>query len=301
MLDELRAVGPSTIRPVIQAIDRTQDEGLRFQLWEAACAMTKHAVADAAAARLREPGKHYGLQLGAEALAASAALPEPVISGGLGLAESDLKRNAVDRHGPAGDVTQHRRQLDKERERARSYQALVLLSVASRRSPAGKALMRSWAEAADPELATAAWAGLAMYGDPEAHDQLRKRAAERGAVPLVDRLLAEVTPRAARGRPRRIRSAQSARCSTCGRTTTEVAHLMAGSKAVMCDRCVVRVGQSRKDLPAPEDATCDLCGATQFEVRGVYAYNGKNICSRCLQQSLGLLEREAVDRFLANW
>ena len=45
---------------VLTAIDRTQDEGLRFQLWESACTMVLGAVADAASSRLRDPDKYYG-------------------------------------------------------------------------------------------------------------------------------------------------------------------------------------------------------------------------------------------------
>jgi hypothetical protein len=44
-----------------------------------------------------------------------------------------------------------------------------------------------------------------------------------------------------------------------------------------------------------------LCSRTSFEARGVYSYNGIEICSECLDLSLGQLEREEVDKFLAAW
>ena len=37
-------------------MEKTQDEFLRFQLWEAACSLSVGAVADSASARLREAG-----------------------------------------------------------------------------------------------------------------------------------------------------------------------------------------------------------------------------------------------------
>ena len=301
VLDELRAVGPSKVGAVLGAIDRTQDEALRFQLWEAACTMALGAVADGAAARLRDPGKHYSAELGSEALAASGALPEPVLTAGLALEETDLKRAAVDRHPAAPDVRAHRRALDQERSVARAYQAMVLLSIASRRSSAGRELLRTWAGSADPELSVAAWAGLAMMGDPDAVRRLEERAAERNASRLVERLLGYVTPPSGRTRPRRVADEEQIHCSTCGRGPHEVAHLMAGGQAVICDRCVVKIGQHRRSMAAPDDATCSLCGATPFEARGLYQYNGTCICSGCLELSLGLLEREEVDRFLAAW
>ena len=57
----------------------------------------------------------------------------------------------------------------------------------------------------------------------------------------------------------------------------------------------------RRTPKAAEDHTCDLCNATQFEARGMYSYNGVAVCTGCLELSLGLLEREEVDRFLTTW
>ena len=76
---------------------------------------------------------------------------------------------------------------------------------------------------------------------------------------------------------------------------------MSGSDAVVCDRCVIQIGQHRKSLQADERSNCTLCSRTHFEARGVYSYNGIDICSECLDLSLGQLEREEVDRFLAAW
>lgn len=301
VLDELRAIGPSTTGAVLGAVQRTQDEALRFQLWEAACAMSLSSVADATSARLREPGRHYGAQLGLEALSAAHALPEPVLTSGLAIDENDLKRAAVERHPAAPDVRIHRRNLDTERNRARSWQGLLLLAIGTRRSASGKELLRQWADSADPELATAAWAGLAMYGEPEATRRLQDRARERGASRLTDRLLAQVTPQSGRPRPRRVSDDEQLRCSTCGRGPHDVTHLMAGGQAIICDRCVVKVSQHRRSMTAADDAVCSLCGATHFESKGIYLHNSVNICSACLELSLGLLEREEVDRFLEAW
>jgi tetratricopeptide (TPR) repeat protein len=301
VLDELREVGPSMISAVLGAIDRSQDEALRFQLWESACALVMGAVADAAGARLREPGRHYGIGLGLEALSAAQAIPEPVLTAGLSVTEEDLKRAAVDRHGPAADVGAHRKNLDTERKRARGYQALVLLAIGVRRSTAGKALLTDWAKNADPDLAVAAWTGLAMYGDPVATAKLAAHAASKGATGPVDGLLSHVVPPAVEMQPRRVSDDERTTCSTCGRTSGDVEHLMTGSRAVLCDRCVIRVGQHRHTLPAEPDAVCDLCTRTPFEVRGLFGYNGVHVCSECLDLSLGLLEREEVNRFLSTW
>jgi len=301
VLEELRAVGPSTTDAVLRTIHHTQDEGLRFQLWEAACAMATSAVADETAGMLRQSGVRFSPALGAEALAASSALPEPVLTSGLRVEDSDLKRAAIDRHPPAHDVIEHRRNLDRERQRARAYQALLLLAVASRRSPAGRQLLREWASAADPELATAAWAGLALYGEPEASAHLQRRARDVGVPGIVERLLREVSPAERRLPPRRVSDDEQTTCTTCGRTPDEVSHMITGGDTVICDRCVGRVSTERAKLRAPDEAHCQLCGRSHFESRGVYRFQSVDICHHCLQLSLGLVEREEVAQFLATW
>ena len=301
ILDEIREVGPSHLGIVLSAIDRTQDEGLRFQLWESACTMVMNAVGDSASPRLRDPAKHYGPGLGLEALSAAAVLPDPVLTAGLKLDEADLKRAAVDRHGPAEDVTAHRDNVTTERRRARAYQALLLMAIGVRRSTAGKSLLARWAADADSDLATAAWAGLAMYGEPIATAKLAALANQKGAATEVDRLLSYVVPPTTAPSPRKMAKNDSTRCSTCGRDASEVDYFMSGSSAVICNHCVIQIGQHRRTLTAPEHASCSLCGASAFEVRGMYSYNGIEICSGCLDLSLGQLEREEVDRFLAAW
>lgn len=301
VLDELRTVGPSTVRDILAAIDLSQDEGVRFMLWEAALGMSIASVADDVATKLREPGEHYGVDLGIEAIATASALPDPVLVGGLSIDEEDLKRNAVNRHGPTSDVAQHRARVEQERVQARTYQALGLVALASRRSATGKAILKKWGDSGDPDLTIATLTGLALYGDPEAADQLLSRAASRGAAHHVQHLLDQVTPPEARTEPEPVTAGGHTQCSTCGRGPSEIDHMMVGGGAVICDRCVLRVSQHRRSLPAPDGAMCNLCGRSPFEVTGLYAYNNTAICSACIERSLGLLEREEVARFLASY
>ncbi len=301
IIDELTIVGPAAAAMVLRAINLTQNEALRFQLWEAACALSQQAVAEGASSRLREPGRWYGAGLGGVALCVAGAVPEQYLMTGLKLDEADLKKATVDRHGPAHDVQEHRRNLDTERQRARAHQALLLLSIGLRRSASGRELLRNWAGTADEELAVAAWVGLALYGDAEASKALRRRGADRGALPVVDRLLGEISPAALLREPRRVGSAEDTRCTTCGRAHAEVAHMIAGGDSVICDRCVIRITQNRATLTAADNATCALCGRSHFESAGLYTYNGVDVCNQCIQLSLGLSEREEVDAFLANW
>jgi hypothetical protein len=301
VMDELRSIGPSQSGAILAAIDRTQSESLRFELWETAANLSLGAVADGCASRLHEPGRFYGPGLGGVALSAAPAVPEKYLMDGLKVEEADLKRAAVERHPPAHDVGQHRRNLTTERDRARAHQALLLLAIASRRSGAGKTLLKRWAVDADPELALAAWTGLSYYGDPDATEKLQARAHEKGATHLLDRLIAASSPTTSRRETRRVEVGEETRCTTCGRGHAEVTHMITGGDAVICDRCVVQITQSRASLAAPDEATCRLCGRTHFESAGLYRFHEVDICNSCLQLSLGLLEREEIDRFLDAW
>jgi hypothetical protein len=130
---------------------------------------------------------------------------------------------------------------------------------------------------------------------------IHERAVLLGKTDVVDRLLAQVVPRTAAQKPRRISDGEGACCTTCGRDSQQVTHMIAGGHAVICDRCVLKVSQNRKTMVAPDDAGCGLCGSSPFESSGLYRVNKVDICSDCLQLSLGLLEREEVDQFLAAW
>ncbi len=300
LLDELRSLGPSSLASMIRATRLVQEEGVRFQVWEAACELAEQAVADDVSARLREPGRHFGADLGRHAIAGARALPEAVLSGGLRLDEEDLKRAAVDRHDQTSQVETLRGHLATERDAARAYQALVLIAVAARRSRAGRRLLERWNDTADPELAVAAEAGLAMYGDADAVEKLRRRAEARGAGLRVDALLRHVVPAPTHEPPRPVSDHEAVHCASCGRTSDDARHLMVGTRSVICDVCIGELGRRRKELVAADEADCHFCGRNQLEAR-VFGLHGVQICAHCLKLSLGVLEREEVDRFLAAW
>ncbi len=300
LLDELRAVGPSSVGAVLQSLELTEDEGLRFALWEAACSLAAGHVADEVGSRLREPGKYFSVNLARNALAAAAYIPEPALTAGLHVTVEDVTRAAVDRRGNAHDLSAHRRAVESEREVARAWQAVLLLAIATRRSRGARQLLQGWGQGVDPELGVAVNAAQAMCGEPDAIKGLHRRAQEKGATMMVDRLLARITPPPQRGDPQAVAGGDT-RCSACGRVGGEVTHLMTGTRAVLCDVCIGEVVQNRRTLLAPDDAACHLCGRTHFEARSLWRIHGVDVCAHCVDLSVGLREREAVDKFLATW
>jgi len=302
LLEELHQIGPSAIAHMARAIELVQDEGVRFQVWEAACKLASSAAAVDVTNQLRQATDSYSTELGLQAMGVAHAIPEQVLTRGLAIEEDDLKRAAVNRHGPAQDVESHRKNVESERNEARAYQALLLLSVATRRSRAGRRLLENWARTADAELAIAAKAGLSLYGDPKAVANLSAKAAQKGAAAQIRVLLSQIIPpEGKRGTPRPVSDEEDVHCTTCGRTSKNAAHLMAGSTAIMCDHCILEIGKDRKNMISEDAATCSFCGRSHLESKGVYGFNSVDICSHCLKLALGLVEREEVDRFFASW
>ena len=287
---------------ILDGMNLTTDEGLRFQLWEAALDAVALRKARAALPCLDAPGANYSAAYGREILSIASSLPESKLFQGLQFGEDDLNRAAIARHGPAKDVQAHRMNVDRERQEARAWQALLLLAIATGSSAAGKHLLLRWAADADSELADAARAALVMVGDTVAADRLREKARTRGAEHLLASLLAEVKPADARFHPRTITEGEDAHCSTCGRRAPDVEHLMAGEKAIVCNTCMTTIARDRRELATDDPSiSCALCGRTGLDTRNVYIFRGTPVCAHCVDHSLGLLEREAVDRYLASW
>lgn len=312
----LRALDTSddqAVAAILEAMDLTTDEGLRFTLWEAALDHVAGRRARKLAGRLQEPGRGFSAEAGREALALAHVLPEPLLMRGLQLTEEDLRRAAVDRHGPAPDVADHRRNIDKERREARAWQALLLLAIATRGNRSSRNLLVRWASEADPDLADAARAALVLLGDEDVIEPLTRRARARGAGNLVQSMLTQISPPRARFRPRAIsardeivrpsRTPGEARdpvCATCGRRPGEANHLLAGGDAAVCDHCMSDIARDRRALQTEDpEIRCALCDKNTLEARAVYVHRAVPVCSDCLEHSLGLLEREAVDRWLA--
>ena len=140
-----------------------------------------------------------------------------------------------------------------------------------------------------------------MLGDDDAIDFLQKRSKARGAANLVDAMLTQVNPPRERFRPRPITGDSELHCSTCGRRGSEVGHILKGGSGAICDRCATDAARDRRSLRTDAPGLhCALCDKNELEARSVYAYRGVAVCNECLDNSLGLLEREEIERYLAD-
>jgi len=300
LLGALAQHDPDSVTAMLEAMDITTDESLRFALWEAALDRTATHRARKLGSTLEAPGTHYSPEMGREVLALARSLPEQLLTRGLQIDEEHLRRQAVERHGPSNDVAGHRRAIDDERRSARAWQALLLLSIASHDNRSSRNLLVRWAAEADADLADAARAALAMLGDDEATDALRKRAKARGAENLVDAMLTQVQSRVSHYPVRPAEEGDDSVCSTCGRRAHEADLLLVGANGALCSHCLVEVAKSRPEhLDTDPDSMCALSRRSAFEARAMYRFRGVLLCREVLDDGLGRLEREAVDRYLA--
>jgi tetratricopeptide (TPR) repeat protein len=297
--DALPGGGP---RAVLDAVDLTSDESLRFLLWEALLDQLAARRARTVAKDLEHPGRVYSAKLGRELLVLARALPEELLVRALDVDDDDLRRAAVERHGPTRDVADHRKAVDSERREARAWQALLLLAIASHGNRSSRGLLARWAEMAggDADLADAARAGLVILGDPTAETALRQRARERGMSNLVDAMQAQLVPPSARMAVRPLAEGEERVCTTCGRRPSEAAHMMVGAKAAICNVCLGDIAMRRRELETDDpEKVCALSGRGTFETAAMYVWKGTAVCREVVDSGLGLLERERVDRWLA--
>jgi hypothetical protein len=309
----LQALGSSddAIAAILEAIDLTTDEGLRFGLWEAVVDAISVRRAAALRERLGDPGRAYSAAAGREALALARLLPEELLMKALEIDDEDLRRAAVERRGPARDVGDHRRSVDDERREARAWQALVLLALATHgariraaedptTTSVARALLVRWAAEADADLADAANAALVLLGDEAAAGALRKRAKARGVENLVDAMLAQLASPSLASPVHAIGPGEERACTWCGRRSGDVPTMMVSSGAAICSHCLTDIASQRRALETNDsEVVCALSGKGTFETAAMYVYKGTAVCREVVDQGLGVLEREAVDRFLA--
>lgn len=301
LIDTLLEIADDPGQTLLDSMSLTTDEPLRALLWERALEAMAQGQAREAHRWLQEPGRYFGSDRGAKVLALAPFLPEPMLASGLNLTEEDLQRAAVDRNGPARDVLTHRRRVEVQRQQARAWQAMLLLAIASRGTESARNLLVRWAAEADPELALAARSGLALLGDQHAQEMLREQVQERGAQRHLTALLQAGNTSDGPGVYRPISDDPTLTCASCGRRGSEVDHMMVRADTAICDRCLTAIARRRHELVTDDPRlTCAMTGRTLVDTRELYVHNGVVIAAEVVDKSLGLLEREEVDRFLAH-
>jgi tetratricopeptide (TPR) repeat protein len=300
LLRGLGRVDQEVTHTALECLDLTTDEGLRFVLWEGILEQLARQRSARVAEGLAAAGGQFSTALGRDVLTLAHLLSEEQLVAGLGVGEEDLRRAAVDRHGPATDVVAHRQDIAAERQQARAWQALLLLGIASKRTTAARNLLVRWASDADEELKIAARAGLAMTGDVDAIASFESLGAPRSLAPLLRRAAAIADHPSGPEPAVLVSDRDDLVCATCGRRGGQVGHMITGRGIAVCNICAASVHERRAELTSRDpDVACALTGASLLDAEAIYVYQGVAISSTCIDQSLGHEEREAIAAWLA--
>lgn len=296
VLFEVMMVGAQMIPEVLNAINHTQDENLRFALWEVACAMTEEDISGRSLQALSSPSRNFSIPLGETALSSGPLISEEELRIGLNVSEVDLKRAAIDRYPPAHDVQQHRSNEEKERKIARGYQAMLLLAIASHRSSSAVALLQDWSKKSDADMAVAARIGLALNGDTEATKYLEQLTRTNNRKRLLHRIKQSVDKKHSHGGPRVLVSATE-KCHLCSKSGRQVHHFLRLKTGGVCDECIAK---SHNSPLASDDATCHFCSSNFFRVDRIVSHQRIAICSSCQDHSQHVIEKKKLDEFFAD-
>ncbi|MBX2798461.1 MAG: hypothetical protein KTR31_12345 [Myxococcales bacterium] len=289
------AAGEETVFTALDTAFRTSDEGLRFQLWEAALQAMSATRARVAVRQLSTPSEAYSPRAGHDVLALARQLPENLLVAGLQLDEADLRRALAARRAPGVRGRPRRAELDRERRAARAWQALLLLSIACHQNPSSRDLLAQWAQRADPELGDAARAALVMLGDAEAARTLRQREVD-DADDLVDAIRAALRGGGEAG----VRVAESdelVACACCGRRPESVWVVLVGADTAVCDRCLAGAERS-SEVVTDAGVVCALSGRSVHETDRMVRIREVALCREVVDHGLAIKESLLVQRFV---
>lgn len=326
LLAQIKQVGLPAFGSLSRVLQEVSTDSLRFQIWEDLYELSRRRKVETLAEELRGAEHHFGPKLGRAALMLSHYLSEEAIVGGFEVSEEALKRRAHETKAAADDVGAYAEALEHARADRTRYQAYLLLALAVKGSPTAEEFLVDHLEGGDPVLRNSAAIALLFYGhegaiqllDEEAREVPEERRATLGELLEMGRSRKDEKRKvidlstAARGevmrpdpppRRRSMEDHEHYRCSLCGRTQDQVDRLMSGNRMLLCNVCVSAIHDHRDDLAVPDDEehVCHLCRSSIFEVQSMYRIMEFLVCNVCLDQCVGLLRREEVDRFLKDF
>jgi tetratricopeptide (TPR) repeat protein len=296
ILEEFQEAGSVHLSTLLRAIDFTQDEHLRFRLWESAQVMLRDYMSYDFLLKLEEPGKNYGVDVGEAIASLWENFETTSLIAGLSVRDSDLEHAASERYEPAHDVEQHWQNLDKEKQGARVYQALVLLCLGLKKEEEGLVIIRKWASSSDVDMKLTAHLALIISGEfgslkalkqhartkekQDAYQELKKATEEEGPKPQTLRFVYE-----------------GASCSSCNRKSEAVEQMMTNGVQSICSVCIQDLYNDRANHIAPDDAFCFFSGASHFDTSNLYEFRKIRISEDCVQDFLSEQERLLVDNY----
>ena len=301
IIEELKGLDADSASLILPVIAMTQDELLRFQLWEAACDIAEEVNAYSVKSALEQPDRNYSVSLGEDALSSAKHVPLSALMQGLNIQYTDIKAAALERYPQAHSLEAHQRNEKSEVRVARSYQMHLLLACAFHNSDQVSELFKRWTSGQnDRNMEIATWVGWALRNHRDAIGRLRTITKDRQASPKQVQALALATNQQMSNRVTLRVEDRAGKCRVCGKSHESVNHFIQGHNIQICDSCIVEAFTGVDIKPAHQSHSCSLCGNTQLEAAPLLMAGSNVVCNSCAQLSLGYNNRVFVARALTS-
>ncbi len=315
LLAQIQEVGVDAFASLAEIVEEVHTDSLRFQIWEQLYDMSRKQRVAHVIDQLAGAPSAFGKELGRNALLLGQFLPEEALFAAWDVGEDAIRRRAAERRAPGQDVADVMRATEEVRGELREFQSYLLLALSTKGTPAAEDFLQDRLDLAERELRMAAAIALLFYGNQRAIellDEETSRLAPAAGAKLRelieigrdrqdhDRKVLPLDEH--RRRPRAARATHLDHCTLCGRASDLVERLMTGERVHLCNLCVRYLHQHRSDLIAAEreDQSCSFCGGSAFDVQAMVQSRDLLVCGGCLDDCVGLLAREEVERYLAG-
>lgn len=328
LLLQLRDIGQRAFPVLQELLNDVQTDSLRFQLWDELFSIGERAKLDEVGGQLQEPTRFFSRELGRTIQHLAAQLPVEQLVKAFAVDEGQLRRMALVRLRGQDDFSQLESTLEQVKLEYLDFQGALIRALALKNTPAAEAFLEGILESSERTLRLAAAAALAYQGNEAAILLLEHEAEHLDEGPELDRVMdliklgrdklkaqSRIIPMSAGGERGRVVELAARRnrqeeppktptsCAVCGKGQREVERMLAGSKLMICTRCIKEMHKERDLLRTTEqrDMQCSFCRKSIFEVDAFFAKKSLLMCNRCLDMSMGVIEREEVERFLEEF
>ncbi len=323
LVAQLREVGPRSFSTLLELMREVKTDSLRFQFWEELVHLGRTVKVTEVKQLLQEPELHFSRELGRTILLLSRYLPEDLLMNAFRAEDERLKRAALSRLEVKDDIAAYKHAIENVRAEYSEFQGYLLRALATKGTPEVEAFLLDALHRAERPLRLSAAVALVNYGNERAIDLLERECAElqgveRERVQELIRIgkekhasrhkiirLSELDERARMTLPDTKPTPHPPqgpvpRCAVCGKGYREVGRMLAGNRLMICTDCVKELWQERDHIRATpqRDVGCSFCHRSVFEADAFYAKGDVYICNLCLDLSMGVIEKEEVERFM---
>lgn len=297
ILQEMMQLGSEALPEVLRAINYSQDENLRFALWEVTCVMAENDIAEKCEEKLEQPARNFSLTLGELLLTIGERLPEEKLIRGMFVTDDDISKAAIDRHPPAHDVKQHEQNKQKQAIIAQGYKGLLLLTIASTKTEHSRKFLREYGlKVPNRDEKVAANIGLMLNGDVHAFEEVEKIAKSIDRRRNIHNIRMSLQKPANISRPKELISATEV-CQLCKQSGNSIAHFLQTSSGTICNLCI---GKSQRAAIAKDDASCVFCTKNFVLTKRIYSYENVDICFECYEHSQMVSEKRLIDAYFTS-